>query len=473
VRWWLACAATVAIVLPLGWAWQSSLLPDSYDPADMGYADWGGGPATSHAGHDGTPVADLTADPDQIPDVTTTLTVRDEGERYTVNGTSPGPELRATVGDLVEVTLVNDNVTEGTTLHWHGIDVPNAADGVAGVTQDSVGPGEEFVYRFLADQAGTFWYHSHQLSHEQVQRGLLGAVVIEPDGPPPYEVDALAVLHLYDGVATLNGEEGTATLEAEPGDRVRLRIVNTDNGLAPVWVTGTDFTVVAVDGTDVNEPGLLRDATVRVPAGGRVDLGFTVPDTGVRVDFAGSTAMVAVTDPTAGTTPGVPSATTTLDLLAYGEPTDLGFDPSAPDRIFDYRIGRRPGFLDGRPGMWWSINGHLYPDVPMFMVSEGDVVVFRIKNTSGETHPMHLHGHHAVVLSRNGEAATGSPWWVDSLEVAEGETYEIAFLADNPGIWMDHCHNLPHAAQGLIAHLMYDGVQSSYLLGGEHHNEPE
>ena len=82
---------------------------------------------------------------------------------YTVNGTSPGPLLEATVGDLVEVTLVNENITEGTTLHWHGVDVPNAADGVAGVTQDAVGPGEEFVYRFVVEQAGTFWYHSHQL----------------------------------------------------------------------------------------------------------------------------------------------------------------------------------------------------------------------------------------------------------------------------------------------------------------------
>ena len=300
VRLALACATTAAIVLPLGWAWQASLLPDSYDPAEMGYADWGGGPAAAQAAHHGTPVTDLTADPDATPDVSATLTVRDEGERYTVNGTSPGPELRATVGDLVEVTLVNDNVTEGTTLHWHGIDVPNAADGVAGVTQDAVGPGEEFVYRFVADHAGTFWYHSHQLSHQQVQRGLLGAVVIEPDGPPSDEVDTLALLHLYDGVATLNGEEGTAMLEAQAGDRVRLRIVNTDNGLAPVWVTGTDFTVLAVDGTDVHKPGVLRDTTVPVPAGGRVDLGFTVPATGVRVDFAGSTAMVAVTDPTPG-----------------------------------------------------------------------------------------------------------------------------------------------------------------------------
>ena len=81
----------------------------------------------------------------------------------------------------------------------------------------------------------------------------------------------------------------------------------------------------------------------------------------------------------------------------------------------------------------------------MFHVAEGDVVRMTIRNDSGDVHPMHLHGHHAIVLSRDGVAATGSPWWVDSLNVGDGETYEIAFLADNPGIWMDHCHNLDHA----------------------------
>src|SRR5680860_1792395 len=75
-------------------------------------------------------------------------------------------------------------------------------------------------------------------------------------------------------------------------------------------------------------------------------------------------------------------------------------------------------------------------------------------------HPMHLHGHHALILSRDGKPATGSPWWVDSLNVADGETYEIAFVADNPGIWMDHCHNLRHAAEGLVAHLMYAGYNT-------------
>ena len=123
--------------------------------------------------------------------------------------------------------------------------------------------------------------------------------------------------------------------------------------------------------------------------------------------------------------------------------------------------------------MWWSVNGRLFPDVPMYVVDEGDVVRMTISNSSGEAHPMHLHGHHAVVLSRDGEPATGSPWVVDSLDVAHDETYEIAFVADNPGLWMDHCHNLPHAAEGLVAHLAYEGVRTPYRVGGEAGNQPE
>jgi FtsP/CotA-like multicopper oxidase with cupredoxin domain len=160
-------------------------------------------------------------------------------------------------------------------------------------------------------------------------------------------------------------------------------------------------------------------------------------------------------------------------LLSYGTPTALGFDPATANRRFDYSVGRRPGFVRGRPGLWWSINGHLYPNVPMYVVHEGDIVVMHIDNHSGQLHPMHLHGHHAVVLSRNGVQATGSPWWIDSLNVLEDETYDIAFVADNPGIWLDHCHHLKHAQQGMVAHLMYEGVSTPYRIGGTAKNQPE
>jgi FtsP/CotA-like multicopper oxidase with cupredoxin domain len=227
--------------------------------------------------------------------------------------------------------------------------------------------------------------------------------------------------------------------------------------------------VVAVDGRDVHGP-TPTTAAYPLAAGARVDLEAVVPAGGMRlVAGAAATSLgIGPVDPPTGELPG-----DTVDLLTYGTPAPLGFDPAKADRNFEYRIGRRPGFLDGKPGLWWTINGHKFPDVPMYMVAEGDIVRMKISNTSGQAHPMHLHGHHAVVLSRNGAAATGSPWWIDTLEVGNNETYEIAFVADNPGVWMDHCHNLPHASEGLMTHLMYEGVTTPYRVGGDSHNEPE
>jgi FtsP/CotA-like multicopper oxidase with cupredoxin domain len=186
-----------------------------------------------------------------------------------------------------------------------------------------------------------------------------------------------------------------------------------------------------------------------------------------------SKATAVIIGPRGADVPAPAQPDEELDLLTYGSPVPLGFDPGQPSRRFDYVIGRRPGFVKGRPGMWWSINGHTYPNVPMYVVREGDVVVVRIENNSSEVHPMHLHGHHIVVLARNGVAATGSPWWVDSLNVLANETYDIAFVANNPGIWMDHCHNLKHAAQGMLAHLMYEGFDTPYRIAGPADNQPE
>ena len=469
----IALIAAAAVVAPVAWLWQSSRVPSSYSAADMGYPDFGGGSrAMSSHGLMGRSVTTFVADPGRRADVQIDLVARKQRfalgsgqtvDGYTVNGTSPGPTIRAVEGQLVQVRLTNDNVPDGVTLHWHGVDVPNAEDGVAGVTQDAVRPGRSFTYRFVAEHAGTYWYHSHQLSHRQVQGGLFGALVITPKAPPGRE--ALAVLHLYDGRATVNGSSGEARVRADTGERVRVRVINTDNGATGVWVDGGPYRVLAVDGYDLNGPTPVRDRVVRLTAGGRVDLEVTAP---ARVQFGGvGTLVVGEGAATA------PQPTEQVDLLSYGSPAPLPFDATHPDRSFRYSIGRRPGFVDGRPGVWWSINGHLFPDVPMFVVEDGDVVRMHISNHSAAVHPMHLHGHHAVVLARDGVTATGSPWWVDSLDVASGHSYDIAFVADNPGIWMDHCHNLPHAAQGLVAHLMYAGVTEPFRIGGGADNEPE
>ena len=471
----IALVASVAVLGPLAYYWQASLLPDSYSVMDMGYADYGGGPKTmTHHDLMGRSVADLVADPDRPADVRVTLTVRKErfrltsGEQvdgYTVNHTSPGPVIRAVQGQLVEVRLVNASVPDGVTLHWHGVDVPNAEDGVAGVTQDAVPVGKSYTYRFVADQVGTYWYHSHQVSHAQVQGGLLGALVVTPPEPDPDVRDELAVLHVYDGIPTVNGESGAGAVAVPDGEKVRVRVVNTDNGATPVWVSGGPYRVLAVDGYDVHGPTPVSGKAVRLTAGGRVDLEVTAP---ARVELGGAVALTLGSRVRAD-----PQPEGLVDLLHYGTEAPIGFDAGKADRSFDYSVGRRPGFLDGRPGLWWSINGHLFPDVPMFVVEEGDVVRMRIENHSRSAHPMHLHGHHAVVLSRDGERATGSPWWVDSLDVASGHSYDIAFVADNPGVWMDHCHNLPHAAQGLVAHLMYAGLSTPFRVGGPKANEPE
>jgi FtsP/CotA-like multicopper oxidase with cupredoxin domain len=386
---------------------------------------------------------------------------------YTLDGTSPGPSIEARQGDLVQVTLTNVDVPDGVTLHWHGVDVPNAEDGVAGVTQDAVLPGGSHVYRFVADDAGTYWYHSHQVSHAQVRGGLFGTLVVHPPGPVATR-DVVAPVHTYAGHRTVAGRSGVSAVDAEDGEQVRLRLVNTDNGPLRAWVSGAPFRVAAVDGRDVFEPTEVSGEGVLVTAGGRVDLLVTAP---ARVDIGGGTALVLGS---AGTDlPATAEPDRQVDPLTYGSPDELPFDPADADRSFTYDIGRRIGLVDGKPGFWWTVNGNLFPDVPMFTVTEGDVVRMTIRNDSGDVHPMHLHGHHAVVLSRDGVAATGSPWWVDSLNVPDGVTYEMAFVADNPGVWMDHCHNLDHAKDGLVAHLMYTGVHEPFTVGGEAANQPE
>ncbi|MDQ0632928.1 FtsP/CotA-like multicopper oxidase with cupredoxin domain [Arthrobacter pascens] len=480
-------AMGMAVIIALGvgaLGWASTLLGE-YSVMDMG-----GG----HAGHvhgsgtgtgvpaTGVSVTELIADPLRPPDVRVELIARKQTiqvpgghpvEGYTVNGTSPGPTIRARQGSLVEAVFVNESVPAGATLHWHGIDVANAADGVAGVTQDAVPVGGRQVYRFVAADSGTYWYHSHQVSHEQVEGGLLGAVVIEPAEQPAraFDTDVLALLHVYGGQHTLNGRVQDEQVAAEPGSTVRIRIINTDQGTAAVW-SAAPFLVVSVDGHDVNAPAMVEGRTVLIPAGGRADIAVQAPAQGsVRLQVGGARS-ISVGDPAVAAPPARQPAET-LDLLSYGDPAPLDFDPQSPDRTFDYVIGRRFGLIDGRPGNFWTINGQLFPDVPMFHVREGDVVLMRLVNETGEVHPMHLHGHHFLVLSRGGEHASGSPWWADSLDVRPAESYQIAFVADNPGIWSDHCHTLAHAVDGLVAHVMYEGVSTPFTINGAAGNQPE
>jgi FtsP/CotA-like multicopper oxidase with cupredoxin domain len=487
----LAVLATLAILAPLGWMWQASRVPASYSVMDMGSLDYGGPqPDPNMAGHidhqsshhsmPSRSITELIADPNRPADVRIDLVTRQQpptaGNRssplYTVNGTSPGPEIRAIQGQLVEVHLRNESVAAGVTLHWHGLDVPNAMDGVAGVTQDAVPIGGEFTYRFVADQAGSYWYHSHQVSNPQVAGGLFGPLVVTPRTGMAQQLDVSAIAHTFGGVRTVNGKAEDLQVPARAGQRVRVRVTNTDNGPMEVWSSGA-YRLLAVDAVEVHQPPEVSGRALTLTAGGRADIEVRVPDDGSATRIQLSKAIAVIVGPKRADAPAPTQLREKLDLLTYGSPAPLGFDPARPTRRFDYVIGRRPGFVRGLPGVWWSINGHTYPNVPMFVVRRGDVVVVHIENHSGEVHPMHLHGHHMVVLARNGVPATGSPWWVDSLNVAVKESYDVAFVANNPGIWMDHCHNLKHAAQGMVAHLMYEGWDTPYRIAGPADNRPE
>jgi FtsP/CotA-like multicopper oxidase with cupredoxin domain len=480
----LVVATAVVVVGWIGLLWWESRLPDTYNVMDYGEVDVGGG--ADHAQHaepgQGVSVADLHGPRAGTPDARFTLTAQQATielasgrpvEALTFDGRSPGPELRVRQGDLVEVTLENEDVEQGVTIHWHGVDVPNAEDGVAGVTQDAVLPGERYVYRFRAEQVGTFWYHTHQASSREVRRGLFGALVIEPEDGPAPGLDRVVAAHTYDGFPTLDGNDGVERRGVEPGTHVRLRLLNTDNTLRRFALTGTPFRVLAIDGTDLNGPAPLEGAELEVGGGGRIDVGFAMPDSPVWLTLVDTNAALALNAEGAGLPAELPELPV-FDPTDYGRPAATPFDAETTfDRSFELTISERPGFLNGRPGLHWALNGEIFPDVPTFVVEEGDLVEMEISNETDADHPMHLHGHHVLVLSRNERPASGSPWWSDTLNVGGGERYRVAFRADNAGLWMDHCHNLRHAADGLTMHLAYAGVTTPFHVGGEHGNAPE
>ncbi|TQM43620.1 multicopper oxidase family protein [Pseudonocardia cypriaca] len=426
-----------------------------------------------HSAAGGISVDQLTGPRDREPDVRVTLTAaRGEvrlasghaADALLFNGTAPGPEIRAEVGQLVEVTLVNSDVEEGVSLHWHGVDVPNAEDGVPGVTQNAVRPGGRHVYRFVPNRSGTFWYHTHRDALRSVERGLFGALVVEDAGRGAAGFERTLFTHRWPAAAaaiTAFDRADQPTRQAvEAGREVRLRLINSSAEPNRVHVGGTPFTVAAIDGNPIEGAAPVGPGTdLLLAAGGRYDLTFTMPDGPVTLAIDASAALALSPGGTA--VPAAPATGALFDPFTYG--SGAAPAPDDHDRTFDLRLDDGFGFGPGGFGyVSSSINGRLYPAVPTLEVVEGERVKVRIANRSIVDHPMHLHGHRVRVLSRNGVPAAGGAWWTDTLNVAPGEVFEIAFTADNPGIWMDHCHNFEHGANGMILHLAYEGVTTPY-----------
>ncbi|MFJ5955170.1 multicopper oxidase family protein [Paenarthrobacter sp. NPDC092416] len=395
-------------------------------------------------------------------------------------GSVPGPAIEAQLGEVVEVELKNRDIVPGVTLHWHGYDVPNAMDGVAGATQDAVLPGQSMTYRFVAAQSGTYWYHTHQDSAEGVRKGLYGTFVVHDPTMPRADADIVVAGHDLSGLGMLGSSDRSSEHAVVPGSTVRLRLINTDSLPQRYLFGGTSFKVVAVDGTEVNEPEDVSGKLLRLGAGGRMDVSFTMPDAAVTLrSDAATSAVVALAPPgSAASLPDRPPAavfatTPELDLLTYGKPTAAASSQHPVTREEVVVLDRQFRFVDGVPRYAFTVNGAAYPLVPAIEVAEGDTVKVTIVNRTAEPHPMHPHGHHVLVLSRNGVAPSGSPLVLDTVDVLPGEVWEVLLHANNPGIWMDHCHNLDHAAEGMMMLLKYEGVSSPFVHGGHSHNRPE
>jgi FtsP/CotA-like multicopper oxidase with cupredoxin domain len=514
------CALSAVILLAAWnlWSQHASRFPPSMLMVHPKTFEFGGGtelPVVASAGHHFHPgrhhvttadgsrtvsVTDLTGPRSGIPDKRFTLVAQKQTidlpsghtiEAWTFNGRVPGPEMVVREGDLVEVTLINRDIEQGVSIHWHGIDVPNAEDGVPGVTQDAVMPGESHTYRFVVNETGSHWYHSHQLSSVQVAKGLFGAFIILPaDGKAAAsEMDGktaditvfshdwetaegrTAALHLPEFA---DGE----TRNIKPGTEVRLRLVNSANLTKLFTLNGTPFRVAAIDGWDIHQPDEMTGKRLKIGGGGRYDVTFTMTDHPVTLALHGEGSEAEDYLVFGGDGQGTPDTRMggeVLDPLEYGSPSPAPFgETTVFDREFLMMLDQfYLGYYNGRANSLWTINGEVFPNTPTYVVKEGELVKIRIVNRSLVYHPMHLHGHHVFVLSRNGHPYKGSPLWLDTVLVEPGETYELAFYANNPGIWMDHCHVLEHAAWGMSMHLMYHNVTTPFMAGPATGNHPE
>ncbi len=450
-----------------------------------------------------TPIESLRLGQTDAPLKTYTLTaevIKRQGlpDQWGFNGTVPGPELRVHQGDHVHVTLIN-HLPVSTSIHWHGISVPNIADGVAGVTQDAVQPQQSYTYDFIATEPGTYWYHSHQDTSNQIPRGLLGALIVEPENLPHYDHDYTLIYHdlqpltreffpivrkilgeVNKNAIIVNGATTDTQMSAQPGQLIRLRLINGTAGEQRAYgnplnlvLLGVPFKIVALDGHDINEPQDIDMQVLPIGSGQRYDLVFRMPDSGI-VQLIGEDQTKVITLGQGQIAKPDLTKLPTFDLTNYGKNVfDAITAHSSFDQTQDVFLGNRPGFHDGKFGLSHTINGQEFPNVPMITVLAGQVVKLHIVNNTEEYHPMHLHGHYFTVLAKNNVSLAGSPIHLDTLLLAPGETWDVAFVANNPGVWMFHCHVLIHAATGMDMMVVYPNISTPYTIGTKSGNVPE
>jgi FtsP/CotA-like multicopper oxidase with cupredoxin domain len=402
-------------------------------------------------------------------------------EVWTFNGTVPGPELRFRQGETVRIEV--DNALDvDTTVHWHGVRLPNAMDGVPHVTQAPIAArGGRFLYEFALPDAGTFWYHPHLASPEQVGRGLYGALIVEERARLPVDRDLAWVLSDWrldrtaqsvedfrsfmdsshggriGNTVTVNGAIREA-LPVRAGERIRLRLINASNArIYGLGFEGHAPVIVALDGHPVRPYPSER---VVLGPGMRADLILdcgAAPRTQHRVidDFyprrAYELMKMAYSDE-----PPLRSAFPPVPALA-----DNPFARPELARAERLRIVFGGGMMGAMPnqrehrGQFWTVNGRPVPEhdhrhAPLFTLQRKRSYLLELVNQTSWHHPIHLHGHVFRIVSRNGKPLALEEWG-DTVLIDPDSRVEIAFVADNPGDWMLHCHVLEHQTTGMMA----------------------
>ncbi len=406
--------------------------------------------------------------------------------------------LRAQRGATFDADLTN-RLAEHTTIHWHGIRVPFAMDGVPYVTQDPVEPGQSFRYSFAPPDSGTFFFHPHCNTAEALGRGLAGVLIVE-DGRDARLFDVDEVLALKDwrvrgdgsfedfitdeGAAkagsfgtlrTVNGGE-PPTLTVAPNTRLRLRLVNLDSTRIVMLnlMRGPEDEPAAVIATDGNAcdpfpvrgwrigPAMRADIALIAPAEEAVELSLLDVWPATNVPLARIlTAGPPLRHERDAASLRLPPAELPEPDLAAATPLEFTLLAGHADPAMEAWAREMGVSLDSlcvSSRVFWSINRTAWPGAghdklppPLFELASGQSYVAEIFNGPPHRHPMHLHGHSFRVI---GSSRTPQPpHWADTVLVDPKERIRIAFVAGEPGDWMLHCHIIEHQETGMMGYL--------------------